>query len=410
MMDSARTSRTAVRRRLTALALLAITVVAIPLIVRGPAAFAATNGTIATTLDSKRAEFTFNVPKNDAQIDKVVALINGAPAGSQIRMGIFSVDRPRVYDAIAAAKRRGVAIYVVHSGDKRSYAATDSRRIYAEKIRTLLGSGFRWCDHGTSAAATTDACISTATSGIMHAKYMLFTKTKDSAGTLRSNVVWYSSANFTTGSGIDLFNNSTTIYSDATLYAGFRKHVFDPMWAERSYAGNDYYDSGTPRGYFGSTASNSQVYVAPEQQYDLVNTRLTYVKPDSDCRVRVMQNTLHANRPQVLDRLVGFKRGGCKVWVVLETIDRESWDRLHAAGIPMHQAKVHDKTFVISARYDGSAKPRSVILNGSHNITKSALRYNDELLVKLTDNSTMYTAFFNHFNDAYNQDRALPRP
>ena len=47
------------------------------------------------------------------------------------------------------------------------------------------------------------------------------------------------------------------------------------------------------------------------------------------------------------------------------------------------------------------------MLAGSHNLTLSALRHNDELLIKVTDSQPMYDAFYTHFNDAYNTGSAL---
>lgn len=392
------------------LTLIALAVIAATTASLGPGAGAAgskLNGTVATKLDQKRAEFTFNTPGNDSQHDQVVRLINAAPKGSEIRLGIYSIDQARIYNAIAAAQARGVGVYVVHSGEKRAAGAPN--RTYAVKLRKLLKTHFHWCGH--TSTTTAGACISTANPGIMHAKYMLLSRTKDSGGTTRSNVVWYSSGNFTKASGIDKFNNSTTIYGDAALYSGFVTDVWNPMWLASSYAGNDYYDAGSGRGYFGSTASNSQVYVSPEQQTDLVDSRLSYVTPDSGCRVRVMESWLRNTRSRIADRLVAFKKKGCKVWVVAEIIESSMWKKLHAAGIPMHvNAKVHDKAFVIYARYDKSSSHRYVVLNGSENLSGPALTSNDELLVKLTDNQTMYAAFVHHFNDAYNAGKTLTAP
>jgi len=397
------------RHRLTLLALLALSAAATPVLARttADAATAQLNGTIATKIDAKRAELTFNSPGNDAQHDQVVRLINAAPRGSAIRLGIYSIDQARIYDAIAAAQSRGVTVYAVHSGEKRATGAPN--RTYAVKLKKLLRSHFHWCGHTSTASA--GACISTANPGIMHAKYVLLSRTKDTSGTFHPDVVWYSSGNFTKASGIDKYNNSTTIYGDSTLYGGFISDVWNPMWLGSSYAGNDYYDAGSGRGYFGSSASNSQVYVSPEQQTDLVDSRLSYVTPGSGCQVRVMESWLRDTRSRIADRLVAFKKKGCTVRVVAEIVESSMWHKLHAAGIPMHvNPQVHDKAFVIYARYGGSATKRYVVLNGSENLSGPALRSNDELLVKLTDNATMYDAFVRHFGDAYSRGKVLTAP
>ena len=61
----------------------------------------------------------------------------------------------------------------------------------------------------------------------------------------------------------------------------------------------------------------------------------------------------------------------------------------------------------ISARYAGSAAPRPVILTGSHNLSESALKRNDELLLKVSDSQPLYDAFYDHFNAAYNTGTAF---
>ncbi len=376
---------------------------------------AAANGTVSIRLDQKLADLTFNVPGSAAQLAKAIRLINGAPAASTIRMSIYSIDRAEVRDAILRAHNRGVKVYIVHSGDKRSTSGTtlNTQQKMAKQLNDRLGGRFRFCDHGSAFTGDQDrdknGCISTATSGLMHAKYMLFSKTKGEAGTYRTNVVWFGSGNFTSHSGVNMYNNAVTVYGDSTLYNGFITDVWSPMWNESSYSNNDYYYVGGNRGYFGSTASNSQVYVSPEQTTDLVKNRLDYVNANSDCRIRVMHNGINDTRLAVVDKLVSLKHGGCKVWVVANSVGTAAKAKFKSAGIPVHGPKaVHDKAIIIKSRFDGSAGLRTIVLTGSHNLSKSALRYNDELLVKLTDNATMYDAFVGHFNHAYNSSTTMP--
>ncbi len=242
----------------------------------------------------------------------------------------------------------------------------------------------------------------------MHAKYILFSKTRDSAGTLRSNVVWFGSANHTGNTGTEAFNNTVTAYSDAELYNEFYNHVWLPMWEQRTYTDNDYCDAAAPRGYFGSTNVNVAVYQSPEQQYDLVASRLSGINPDADCRIRVMQNGWSDDRIAVAEKIVELKRGGCRINVVVSSdggaakMQDQVKATLLAAGIPVRStAKVHDKAFVVYARYAGSAVPRYMVFTGSHNLTAPALRQNDELFVKIHDNQTIHDGFYRHFLDAY---------
>jgi len=338
---------------------------------------------VAVRVDEKRIELTFNTPGSTAQIAKAVRLINGAPAGSLIRMSLYNLTVDDVYTALIRAKRRGVDLRVVGNGE-------NSDAELMQRLSGRLGSHFKWC---------WNACISSHDEGIMHAKYMLFSRTRDNTGTLRSKVVWVSSANFSP-SGYEKSNNSVTTYSDGTLYDGYVSDVWKPMWSSTRWS--DYYDSESGRGYFGSPASNTTVYVSPEAQYDLIYTRLGYIDPGSDCVIRVMHNMINDSRSAVVERLVDFKERGCTVRVAAYSIDSGNRDRFHAAGIPYKTGlKIHDKAIIIKARYDGSSTPRTIILTGSHNLSYSALRYNDELLVKITDSKDLYRAFVDHFQDLY---------
>jgi phosphatidylserine/phosphatidylglycerophosphate/cardiolipin synthase-like enzyme len=386
-----------------ALAALLTTVAAIA---APPAAYAG-QAPVTVTIGSSQVDLTFNDPvdhngQDITQLNKMIALFNGAPAGSEIRIALYSITANIVYDAIKAAVDRGVHVYVVHNGEDKN--STDDS---PAALAALLGANHHWCDHGSSTLAYGGGCLSNSDTGLMHAKYMLFSQTKDATGAAKSWVTWFGSPNMTYASGANLFNNSFTIYGDKTLYDNFYNQQWLPQWQEKTYAGNDFYDAAAPRGYFGSAASHVQVYSSPEQNTDLVANRLGYIDADADCRIRVMEASINDTRSAVVDKLISLHGAGCKVWVDVGAIQSASLSKLKSAGIGVHQSPVHDKTIIVSARYAGSAAVRPLVFTGSHNLTASALRYNDELLVKVEDSQPMYDAFYTHFNDAYNTGAAL---
>ncbi|NIK62251.1 phospholipase D-like domain-containing protein [Kribbella shirazensis] len=362
---------------------------------------------VTITIGSSQVDLTFNDPvdhngQDITQLNKMIALFNGAPAGSEVRIALYSITANIVYDAIEAAVKRGVHVYVVHNGEDKN--STDDS---PAALASLLGANHHWCDHGSSSLAYGGGCISNSSTGLMHAKYMLFSQTKDASGTTRSWVTWFGSPNMTYASGANLFNNSFTVYGDKTLYDNFYSQQWLPQWQENTYADNDFYVASAPRGYFGSSASNIQVYSSPEQNTDLVANRLSYIDADADCRIRVMEASINDTRSAVVDMLVSLHSGGCKVWVDVGAIQSGSLSKLKSAGIPVRKSPVHDKTIIVSARYAGSSAVRPLVFTGSHNLTASALQYNDEILVKVADSQPMYDAFYAHFNDAYNTGTAL---
>lgn len=371
-------------------------------------AHAATSGTTLITIGTTPVDVTFNAPaksadpiyhdddpEDTAQLQHLAQLINDAPAGSTIQAALYSLTATEIYDPIKQALARGVKIQAIYNGHPTAPSM-------AVDLHNLLGdANHHWCDHGSTTEAYGKACISTDSSSLMHAKYWLFSQTKDSAGTSHANVTWISSANETHSSGTRLFNNALTFYDDKALYDQTASKLWTPMWNEDSYTNNDFYVASTGRGTYTSDASDSKVYASPEQTTDLVLNRLNEIAPGSDCQIRLMEMTIHDTRKAVLDKLVALKQGGCSVSVVRSSIDDASLAELRNAGIPVRQREIHDKVILIHARYNGSTDPRPIVLTGSHNLTASALKINDEILLKVSDSETLYNLYVDHFNDAF---------
>lgn len=374
-----------------------------------PAAVAAANGTETVTVGTRQVDVTFNDPGSTVQWSKAAKLIDDAPAGSTIRIGLYNIENNAVLTAVKAAHNRKVRVFIVANGEH--HEANDPAGAEERGLATLLGpTRFTWCD-GDSPSAS-DACISRRGHGLMHAKYMLFSETKGSAGVARKNVVWVSSANFSK-SGWDKYNNAVTVYDDPSLYSGFVNKVWTPMWDGTPYPDNDYYDADSGRGYFSSDASNSTVYVSPEAQRDLWVDRLDFVQPDDSCRIRVMQNVFRDTRIAVANKLRSLAAGGCAIQVLTETMEPAVFSALNRDGITVRtDRRVHDKSVIINAKYGAppSGANRYIVFTGSHNLTQSALRYNDELILKLADSKPLHDIFVDHFQRAWASPAYPPDP
>lgn len=320
-------------------------------------------------------------------IAELVRLIDSVPPGGRIDGHIFNLTIDGVAKALLRAQdERGVRVEI--STDRRVGQSTDSARTYLDRLTRHVYCG----------TATTGSCIGSAADSISHTKLFVFSTATAPDGTVHQDVSWFGSANQTQASGTKVFNNTVTVYGDATLYDHFRGYLAD-LYAQRRRA--DYYDPGSGRGHFLADAADA--YVSPETTTDLVVNRLDDITPDEDCRVRVMQASIRDSRLAVVDRIVAMKRGGCKVWVVASTIEPTARARLRAAGISMRRNHVHDKVFLVRGRFGGDLRYR--VYTGSHNLSGSANRKYDELFVKLAPepeaSHPVYDAYFRHFNDAY---------
>jgi phosphatidylserine/phosphatidylglycerophosphate/cardiolipin synthase-like enzyme len=323
-------------------------------------------------------------------IREAVRLIDATPQGETVHAAIHSLVLNNVVNALVAAKQRGVIVRVAEDGSDE-FDADDSPR----QLAAALGANHVFC--GDRKPTGNFGCITTHDSGIMHTKLMTFSKTASPDGTLRSNVVWFGSANMTHATGENTFNNTITIYGDGELYTKLDRY-FMQLFQQRHFANNDYYNASADRGFV--VTPTTRIYLSPEQDSDLVKNRLNDVVPTSGCEVRAAQAMIFDSRPELVDQLIRMKRGGCFVRVVGGTIQPTSLSRLKAAGISVMRAKLHDKFVLVDARFADSTARRTIVFTGSHNWTKSANYNNDELFARLEDQA-VYTAYLEHFRAAY---------
>ena len=317
-------------------------------------------------------------------------LIDSVPQGGRIDGHIFSISVPWVAKALLDAQARGVTVYISTDGqmaDAKNKAKTD----FLDKLT----------HHVYCKQAGNHACISTAPSGISHTKLFVFSKATAPDGQVASDVVWFGSANETYSSGMELYNNTVTIYGATDLYGRFRGYLDDLYTRKRT---TDYYDPGSGRGHL--LSGPADVYVSPEAQTDLIVNRLDDIAPDANCRIRVMEASFRASRTVVVDELAKLEASGCKVYVISHNVAPSALAKLHAAGIKPHDTRVHDKAIIVYAKFKGGATGYEYrVFTGSHNLSNGSAHEFDEIFVKLDAergaSHPIYDAYVRHFNDAY---------
>jgi hypothetical protein len=383
--------------------------------------------------------------------DQTIRLIDSVPAAETIAAGVHSLNAPGIIGALQRAKDRGVKIYMVNDGKD-----WEDANVEGSALRQLMSSldpwwwtrpdrmesgnnDFQhWCDHGYSGIPQGywpygKGCVSWSSTGIMHSKYLLFTKAKNRDGVLKPNVTWWGSANLSTSTN-EAFNSTVTVYNHSQLWWDTYWRVFIPMWQEQSPPGNDFFDASAspPRGYVTTTTPPIRFYASPDQgpDTDLYVRRLrdliTPSEADSNCEIRVMH--MMFNRPDVADYLADLRRGdadgvvdGCKIYVVVGEkldangntvgkIDDNIRDQFRGLGITVKHNHVHEKSMLFEDNQTGEW----AVLNGSHNLSIDALRHNDELLGRISGSLTdashlgLYTKYFEHFGHAYSTGATVP--
>jgi phosphatidylserine/phosphatidylglycerophosphate/cardiolipin synthase-like enzyme len=317
-------------------------------------------------------------------------LIASVPPGGRIDGHIFSISVPSVAKALLDAQTNGVTV-VISTDGQMADAKNAAKKDYLDKLD----------HHVYCKQAGNHACISTADGGISHTKLFVFSTATAPDGTVANNVVWFGSANQTYGSGMDLSNNTVTIYGATDLYGKFRSYL-DDLYTRKRTA--DYYDASSGRGRL--LSGPADVYVSPESQTDLIVNRLDDIAPDADCRIRVMEASFRASRTNVIDELAKLKNGGCKVYVVSHNVAPAALKALHKMGVKPHDTRVHDKAIIVYAKFKGGATGYQYqVFTGSHNLSAGSAHAFDEIFVKLDAergaNHPIYDAYVRHFSDAY---------
>lgn len=378
----------------------------------GAAAAAPTIPTAApvhTTLAGFPVWAHFNNPRafngsDDTIHAELRRLIHNAKVGSTIHGSIHSLNIVSMAQELAAAQKRGVHVQLVIDGKNDKKDPNDAVKL----IKTL--PDVKFCKNGSDLG-----CITTSTTGIMHAKLFTFTDTTDPNGTARTNVSWFGSPNLTDESGTEQFNNAITVYGDPVLFAGLNTYFAD-LYAKKHVNDNDYYDSGSGRGYY--LAGAADVYASPEQEgeTDTIASRLDDLTPDASCKLRIGMKSVTSKRPKLVSLVEDFRKAGCQVWMVVSTDDNGDidmnqgvYDDFIKAGVHIHRiSRLHDKFFLAYGKYGSTYQAR--VYTGSQNWTGSALTENDEIFVKMAPESAtshpLYDGYYAHFNNAY--DSGVP--
>ena len=374
---------------------------------------------VPTVVGTSQADAIFAEPlpgEADNNIhNHLLTLINNTPPGQKIRAAIHSLGNYEIADALVKRAQAGVSVEIVYPQNKR-----DGTNAYAVNRLDDIGtnkanqSWVHWCNHNGSGVYG-DGCISTATGltpeagGTMHSKFFLFSATGQ--GGLRKWVTWFGSANLTSATGTETWNDGLTVYDNQALYNAFEQKLFVPMYNQTSFTNNNFGGLG---GYFSVPSAGLEVHASPYQGSDLVVNQ-TYGMSGPACSVLVATNTF--TRTDVAYRLADMKAAGCQVFVLVGMNDpaptltdpaqcagkanlgdnMNVFNILNNAKIPIRKKKIHDKLVLLAA-----PGMTSTVLTGSHNLTWAAQHANDEILVEVAS-AAAYDAFSAHWWQAWTE-------
>lgn len=318
-------------------------------------------------------EVCFNDPAAHSGSDPLIEnrlreLARSAGSGDTIRGAMYTWTRAGLAEDLVAAKNRGADVRVVLDGHNQ----TDGNAGY-----TVLRDG------GVPVTScSNDGCIG---SNINHNKLFLF----DIGGAKQSVLTSANLSKAQTG----WYNNLIRI-TDAGLYdyyLGYWNRMNAQSW---TYDGVTWHDDDKV-GYGSGTATKAYVYPRGTDNVLGVLGNVTKCSTDgngdgnSDRKIWIAQSLFTSARESVRNKLADLADMGCDVRVVVADRETELWVQASNSGGNLNDGKVgrvtnsHNKLLLIDAYYAG--KWQDVVFTGSHNLTGTSLKTNDEALVRVTD-------------------------
>jgi phosphatidylserine/phosphatidylglycerophosphate/cardiolipin synthase-like enzyme len=321
------------------------------------------------------------------------AVVN-APAGSTIRLAAYSFDRADIADALLDAHDRGVNVQMVVS---HGVVSEQARR-----VQGVLGSD-------PSAASFLVVCHGSCrgSSGTLHSKFYLFTQTGSA-----SDVVMVGASNLANAAAVVHFNDLYTVDNAPAMHALYTR-VFDQLKLDRRVA--EPYVTGTTGIY------RSLFYPHPgtTKANDAVMQRLNAVRcaatggtgANGHTVIRIEMYAWTGTRGKyIADKVVGLKRHGCNIRVILSRGGHVVAQTLRRAGVGVRTADVdrngngvlehftHEKVMTLSGTFE--KKATRVVWTGSENWADLSPQ-NDEVVLR-APLASAYRAYVQQFDSVWN--------
>ena len=304
-------------------------------------------------------------------LQQVIRTVNSAPAGSTIRMAVFSFGDGPTADALIAAHNRGVNVKLVFAGENVYPAMA--------RLRTAIGTD-------TDASSFVRICQNSCRGeqGQMHAKYFSFSR----AGSAKW-ITMVGSVNLTQHNAQDQWNDLYTRVDDRPYFRAYG-HWFGQLKADQPVA----------KQYLHKVVSDTDIRVMPVDltaETDPILTALDNVQcvvttdgEDVDTGVYISTHAWNEERGKAIAWKVAALRGeGCDVKVFFGTgMGAAVKSILKNHGVRMRKGqhpgiRTHQKVMIVSGGYDG--EPSTVrAWTGSQNWSTRAT-HRDDLIVRVDD-------------------------
>jgi phosphatidylserine/phosphatidylglycerophosphate/cardiolipin synthase-like enzyme len=356
---------------------------------------------------------TFNNPggtlaQQYAIADRLTSAIDAAPRGAVIRMAFYSLTIQSFAERLLAAHRRGVQVRILMDDHSIN---TQWDQLVAELGTDPAGGSFALLCHRS--------CMTDYQPSYLHAKLYMFS----TSGTA-SRVVTVSSANPSNGQAQIGWNDAYTMVGDTTMYEAYKQYFQDltngALQAEQPITQPAYYWTTKSPGHkvylfprAGTTRDSDTVYTALSK-IGCSGASRGYGTSDGHTIINVAMFQWTRYRVNLAEKLWALDNAGCRVRIVLsgQATNPEVIAALTrpggANGGPEirngsrdydgdgdQDRYVHSKYFTINGYYAGDRSSR-VVFMGSHNFARNSLRYNNDILQRITKTS-VFDAYQKNF-------------
>ncbi|MFC9338439.1 phospholipase D-like domain-containing protein [Streptomyces sp. NPDC057020] len=362
-------------------------------------------------------------------LSHLAGLVDGAESGSTIRISLYLFHSVYLANKLGDAHKRGVTVQVVVDADSRSTGLETLKTRLADPAGSP-GSWVRTCKPEEACLAldpgTTAADPNGTYDNVNHNKFFLFSRTKGKGDVFVDDVVVQGSGNLTSQDTDDWWNDALTVVGNTELFAAYTRYADDLAAAAAGQAPQvaDYAhdtQAGKAKVYFFPRSSTDTVVnilatVAPVATPDsCTGNSAGFGTPDGRTKIRIAQG--HITRTEVARKLWELAQAGCDIEIVYRSLDNwtaddtpmgqvANWLTRPVTGkgrITLHQldndkrggSDSHTKYLLVEGTYNGGPD-KKIVFTGSHTYTTTALKYNDETLLKYED-TPVFDAYVKNF-------------
>ena len=331
--------------------------------------------------------------------NQLITYLDAAVKGSQIYISIYLADYPQIVAAIRRTYLRGVNVHLLVDHSREESITTNVFII--RDLQSLLT--------GKSSFTIVNSDVSSGSSGsINHHKFVLFSELSLKNEGIAKNVVFASSSNWTASDMKKI--QDAVIISDEAYYNAFLLN-----WNTiKTYAASGMKNFNYQ--VYQSADKNINAYFFPRllngvpDNGDTVIEILDKISDFSKATIQVAMSDWVDSRIVTVKKLHELLDKGATVEIIAKSsagvLVQKELDLLKAKGafvrllqLPIN---VHTKFMLIKGTWDGEAS--EVIVTGTHNFTTNALKYNNEVIVLLKNNSMFkdYQTYYNQLKVTFN--------